>query len=134
MREFLRYRDRVMIVSAVLVAAAALLSAQNARFDIAFGVALGGAWSVAKLWLRAGRLVRGAGDKDAGRNVRYALAGSFTLYAITAAVLGAAFAVNGINRWAAVAGLFVTNAVMIVCEALNHAGFPLLGQTHQGER
>jgi len=122
------------MISAMLAGAAVLFFAQAGRLDIAAGLALGGGWSIAKLWLRARRLKNMASDEGTGGSVRNALAGNFALYAATAAVLATAFAANGINRWAAAAGLFVTNAVMVVREALARAGFALRGQTHQGEQ
>jgi hypothetical protein len=134
MQDFLRYRDKVMIISAILAGVAVLFFAQSGRLDISAGLALGGGWSIAKLWLRARRLQKTTNDKDVGSNVRYTLTGNFMLYVLTAVVLATAFAVDGINRWAAVAGLFVTNAVMVVCEGLAHAGVALQRETHQGER
>lgn len=123
MQEFLRYRDGVIKISVILSAAFFLLFMQGGRTDIALGLALGAGWSVAKLWLRAAGLQKTARRQDTSKNIRYTLAGSFALYIATGVVLATAFAVREINQWATLAGLLVTNAVMIVREAL-HAAAP----------
>ena len=123
----------MIMISAILAGVAALIFGQAGRLDVAAGLALGGGWSIAKLWLRARRLKNIASSKGTGGTVRYALANNFALYIMTAGVLATAFAAKGINWWAVVAGLFATNAVMIGWEALGRAGIALPGQSQQGE-
>lgn len=121
MREYLQYRNRIAAISAALTAVGVLAFAQAGRLDVALGLGLGGAWSVVRFWLRASWLKKTFDGQDMGKNVRYSLGGSFTLYTMTGAVLALAFIVHGINKWAALAGVFVANAVMFAHEGLYHA-------------
>jgi len=134
MQDFLQYRDRIVKISALLAAALVFAFAQGGRMDIAFGLALGGAWSITRFWLRAHHLKKSAEGKDMGKSVRYTLGGSFGLYALTGVVLSISFVVKGINPWAALAGLFIANAVMVAYEGLGHVKVAFSGHSHHGER
>ena len=106
--EFSAYVQTIVRRS-LLVLLVALAVAWPLDGHVGRGLALGGMFSLLRLRLRANRLLR-LGSENA---VRKALAHSLVLYLAAGAVLVAAAAHPRINLYAAVAGLFLTNLVIV---------------------
>ena len=110
-QDFSRYA-RVILHRSALVLGLAVLLGWSHRAPVGAGLALGGAFSILKLRLRVNRLTQfhaGPAAKSFGR----AWAWSITVYLLTAGILAAAAARPSISLGATVAGVFLTNAVLI---------------------
>lgn len=125
MKDFVRFRNRIAVASAFFVAATALVMLHFRLSGIAFGVMLGGAGSIGKLWLSSIRImkfgsVEGRSRASVGGKVRAAMTGYMFRYGLIAGVLVAAFFIEQINFIAAAAALFTTNIVLIGSEVLRN--------------
>ncbi len=123
MKDFIRFRNRIAIASAFLVAATALVLLHFRLPEIAFGVMLGGTGSIAKLWLSSIRILKFASTEgqtraSVGGKVRAAMTGYMFRYGLIAVVLAVGFLVEQVNFIAAAAALFTTNVVLIGSEVL----------------
>ncbi|RKY27844.1 MAG: hypothetical protein DRP79_02870 [Planctomycetota bacterium] len=118
MSSFIRFRNRILAISAGLLTLAEIFCLLGGYYPIALGAALGGGWSLVKLILHAYHLQKFAGYSDTGAKVRYTLAGNLSRYIVTGAVLAVGFAAPFINEWAVIGGVFLTNAVMIAYSLL----------------
>ncbi len=123
MKDFVKFRNRIVIASAFLVAATALVLLHFRLPGIAFGVILGGTGSIGKLWLSSIRImkfasVEGRTRASVGGKVRAAMTGYMFRYGLAAVVLGAGFFVEQINFIAVAAALFTANIVVIGSEVL----------------
>ncbi len=118
MKDFLRFRNRIIIASALLAVSTAAVTAGFGLSAVAFGVLLGGAGSVAKLWLSSLQILKFARKNEIRGRVRSYMSGQMFRYGLVAGALAAGFFVEGVNFAACAAALFTTNVVIIGSEIL----------------
>lgn len=119
MNEFKKFRNRIALVSATLTVSAVLVLLQIGLTSVALGVLLGGATSIAKMWLSAVRIMKmgGASSKAVvGGKVRAAMTNLITRYGLIAICLAIGFFIEQINIFAVAGALFTTNIVLIGSE------------------
>jgi hypothetical protein len=121
MKDFIGYRNRIMLASAALAGVVALVLLECGMPAAAIGVAVGAAGSIAKFWLGALKIMKlcaGAGDsgRALGRAVRGAMSGFALRFVVIAAVLAVGYFVPQISFIATAAAVFTTNFVLIAAE------------------
>ena len=111
----LRHYARDITRRTCLLAGALVLASMAmpwAGKSVAFGIALGAAFGIAKLWRRTQnleRFARGTAAQQTGILVR----GRLESYLWAAVAIALAFTLDGVHTWAAVASLFLVNIVMV---------------------
>jgi len=128
MKEFLKYRNRIVLASAFLVVSTALVLLHFQLPGIAFGVMTGGFGSILKLWLSSLCIKKfGSGGVQGGpvmgARVRSAMTGAMFRYGLIAGILAVGFFISGINFIATAAAIFTTN-IVIICFEIMRTLFP----------
>ena len=112
--QFDRYVKSVTLRAIGLAAGLALASLawRPAGAPVALGIALGGGAGIVSFRRRARSLIRFA-NADEGRRKAILIRGRMESYLVAAVALALAFSLEGVHTWAAVASLFIANAVVV---------------------
>ncbi len=118
MKDFLRFRNKIIIASALLAFSVAAVTAGVGLRAVAFGVLLGGMGSIAKLWCSSLQILKFARKNEIRGRVGSYMSGQMLRYGLVAGVLAAGFFVEWVSFVACAAALFTTNVVIIASEIL----------------
>ena len=112
MSELEKFGKKVAKVTSIILLFAFLISLMNNYMDVAYGIIIGGAFSLLKLKINIDNLEQFAEMASGARN--FMVKKNFSRYGIAAICIGLGFYVQQINPWATVIAYFSTNLVIII--------------------
>lgn len=113
MSDLVKFAKKTAKITGVVLLISFLIAIINNFMDVAYGILLGGVFSLLKLKISVDNLEQFAEmATDSARN--FMVKKNFSRYGLAAICIGIGFIVNQINPWATVIAYYSTNVIIYV--------------------